>query len=82
MCFSDYISLAIFFPGITSGKKPIWRCSLDGREVGSILGREDPLERERLPIPVFLPGESQGHTVHAVTKSQTRLSDFHLLRNL
>ena len=27
--------------------------------VGS-LGREDPLEREWLPTPVFLPGESHG----------------------
>ena len=44
------------------------------------LGREDPLEREWLPIPVFLPGESHGQrslvgTVHGVAKSQTQLSD-------
>ena len=25
-----------------------------------ILGREDPLERERLPTPVFLPGKFYG----------------------
>ena len=24
------------------------------------LGREDPLEKERAPTPVFLPGESHG----------------------
>ena len=24
------------------------------------LGQEDPLEKERQPTPVFLPGESQG----------------------
>ena len=28
-------------------------------QIGS-LGREDPLEREWLPTPVFLPGESHG----------------------
>ena len=34
-----------------------------------------PWRRERLPTPVFWPGEF--HAVHGVTKSQTRLSDFH-----
>ena len=34
------------------------------------LGWEDPLRRERLPTPVFWPGE-----LHGVAKSQTRLSD-------
>ena len=40
------------------------------------LGREDPLEKEWLPIPVFLPGEFHGqrslagYTVHGVAKSQ------------
>ena len=43
------------------------------------LGREDPLEKEWLPIPVFLPGEFHGqrslagYTVHGVAKSQMRL---------
>ena len=81
------------------------------------LGQEDPLERDRLPTPVFLgfpggsagkesacnegdlgsipglgrsPGEGKGYPVqysglensmdcivHGVTKSRTRLSDFH-----
>ena len=36
------------------------------------LGWEDPLEKERLPTPVFWPGEFQG-----VSKSQTQLNDFH-----
>ena len=41
--------------------------------VGKILGR-----RERLPTPVFLPGEFHGLcTVHGVAKSRTRLSRFH-----
>ena len=38
------------------------------------LGWEDPLEKERLPTLVFWPGEFHGLEV---TKSQTRLSDFH-----
>ena len=45
--------------------------------VGKILWR-----REWLPIPVFLPGESQARgawwaRVHGVTKSWTRLINFH-----
>ena len=37
-----------------------------------------PWSRERLPTPVFWPGEFPGsHTVHGVAKSWTRLSDFH-----
>ena len=35
------------------------------------LGCKDPWRRERLPTPVFWPGE-----VHEVTKIQTELSDF------
>jgi len=37
-----------------------------------------PWRRERLPAPIFWPGEFHGlYIVHGVTKSQTRLSDFH-----
>ena len=41
-----------------------------------------PWRRERLPTPVFWPGEFQGQrslaaTIHGVTKSQTWLTDFH-----
>ena len=36
------------------------------------LGWDDPLRRERLPIPVFWPGE-----FHGVANSWTWLSDFH-----
>ena len=44
------------------------------------LGREDPLRRDWLPTPVFLPGEFMDRgaweaSVHGVAKSQTRLSD-------
>ena len=35
-----------------------------------------PSPRERLPTPISLSGELQRATVHRVTKSQTRLSDF------
>ena len=41
------------------------------------LGWEDPPERERLPTPVFWPGEFHGLYIHGVAKSWTRLSDFH-----
>ena len=37
------------------------------------LGLEDPWRRERLPTPVFWPGE-----FHGVAKSRTRLNDLHL----
>ena len=74
MCLETYWA----FPDSSASKES----ARNAGDLGSILGREDPLERERLPIPVFWPGESHGHTIHAVTKSQTRLSDFHLLRNL
>ena len=40
------------------------------------LGREDPLRRERLPIPVFWPGFSMDCIVHGVAKSQIQWSDF------
>ena len=44
-----------------------------------------PWGRERLPIPVFWPGESHGQrswqaTVHGVPKSWTQVSSFHFQR--
>ena len=36
-----------------------------------------PWRRERLPTPVFWPGESMDCMVHGVAKSWTQLSDFH-----
>ena len=42
------------------------------------LGREDPLEKERLPTPVFCLENSLDCIVHGVVKSTgTQLSDFH-----
>ena len=38
-----------------------------------------PWRRDRLPTPVFWPGEFHGLYIHQVTKSRTRLSDFHSL---
>ena len=37
------------------------------------LGWEDPLRRERLLTPVFLPGEFHECIVHGVTKSWSKL---------
>ena len=43
------------------------------------MGWDDPLEKERLPTPVFWPGEFHGqYSPWGLTKSWTRLSDFHL----
>ena len=36
-----------------------------------------PWRRKRLPTPIFWPGEFHGLYSPWVTKSQTRLSDFH-----
>ena len=41
-----------------------------------------PWRRERLPTPVFWPGEFHGLYSPWVTKSQTQLSDFHFQRTL
>ena len=48
----------------------------------SCLGQEDPLEKDWLPTPVFLPGEFHGHRSLAgysswVAKSHKQLSDHH-----
>ena len=52
---------------------------MQGTRVPS-LGREDPLDRERLPTPVFLLGESHGQRslagyIYSVTKSQIQLRE-------
>ena len=47
--------------------------------VRSLFGKI-PWRRERLPTPVFWPGEFHGLYIHGVAKSQTRLSDFHFQR--
>ena len=41
------------------------------------LGWEHPWRRERLPTPVFWPGELHG-LFHGLTKSQTQLSNFNI----
>ena len=51
------------------------------QSLGSIPGfdlwvRKIPWRRERLPTPVFWPGEFHGLYVHGVAKSQTQLRDF------
>ena len=45
------------------------------RDWGSIPRLGGSLKRERVPTPGFWPGEFHG--VHGVTKSRTRLNDFH-----
>ena len=45
--------MGLGFPGGSDGKESA--CSAG--DLDSIPGREDPLEKEWLPTPVFLPGE-------------------------
>ena len=52
------------FPGGSAGKEPA--CNVG--DLGSITGLG---RRERLPAPVFWPGEFHGLYIHGVTKSQT-----------
>ena len=40
------------------------------------LGCEDPLEKGKLPTPVFWPGEFHGLIVQGVSESPTKFSDF------
>ena len=53
----------------------------DAGDTGSISGREDPLEKEMQPTPVFLPGKSHGqrslagYNLMESQKSQTQLSN-------
>ena len=67
------------FPDGLDGKKKKPTCNAG--YLGSIPGSgRSPGRRERLPTPVFLPGEFHGQrspwaTVHVVTKSQTQLSN-------
>ena len=48
-----------WLPQWLSGKEPACN-AIDAGDVASILGREDPLEKEWQPTPVFLSGESHG----------------------
>ena len=40
------------------GSSAVEESACNAGDPGSIPGREDPLEKDRLPTPVFLPGES------------------------
>ena len=48
------------FPGGVRGKETACQCKEMEEVRVQSLGREDPLEEETQPTPVFLPGESQG----------------------
>ena len=48
-----------WLPQWLSGKEPAFN-AIDAGDVALILGREDPLEKEWQPTPVFLSGESYG----------------------
>ena len=41
------------------------------------VGWEDPWIKERIPTPIFWPGESHGLYIHGVLKSRSRLNNFH-----
>jgi len=63
------------FPCGSAGKEPA--CNVGDLGFYPWVGKI-PRRRERLPTPVFWPGEFHGlYVVHGVSKSQTRLSDFH-----
>ena len=63
------------FPCGSAGKEPA--CNVGDLGFCPWVGKI-PGKRERLPTPVFWPGESHGlYVVHGVAKSLTRLSDFH-----
>ena len=69
---SRFIILKAFLPRSKRLSIKNLQCSRPGFDpwVGKI-----PWRRERLPTPVFWPGEFQG--VHGVAKSQIQLSNFH-----
>ena len=67
--------LQLGFPGGSAGKESA--CNAEDLGLISGLGRF-PWRRERLPTPVFWPGEFHGlYGLNGVAKSQTQLSDFH-----
>ena len=71
LCWASQVALVVKNSPANAGDK---RCGLSpGEESGN-------------PLPVFLPGESQGqksqlgYSAHRVSRSQTPLSDFHFHR--
>ena len=73
----DRLPTPIFlgFPGGSAGKESAYSVGDLASTPG--LGRS-PWRREWLSIPLFWPGEFHGLYINRVTKSWTRLSDFHL----
>ena len=59
------------FPGSSAGKE----AACNAGDLGLIWAGKIPRRRERLPTPVFWPGESHGMG----SQSQTRLSNLHFL---
>ena len=68
----DSITPNLGFPNSSVGKSLQWRRPWFDSWAGKI-----PWRRERLPTPVFWPGNSMDCTVCGVAKSWTWLSDFH-----
>ena len=68
----DSITPNLGFPNSSVGKSLQWRRPWFESWAGKI-----PWRRERLPTPVFWPGNSMDCTVCGVAKSWTWLSDFH-----
>ena len=73
MLATTYIAFTVYWASLVAQLVKNLPAMLPGFDpwVGKI-----PWRRERLPTPVFWPGESHGE-VHGVAKSQTGLSDFH-----
>ena len=63
------------FPGDTRGKEPTCQCRRHKRREFDPWVAKIPWSRERLPAPVFWPGEF--YIVYGVAQSWTQMSDFH-----
>ena len=61
------------FPCGSAGKES----ACNARDLGSILGWEDPLEKGKATHSCSGLENSTDYTVHGVAESPTRLSDFH-----
>ena len=62
---TDFFSFFLYFSQTVKNLFAMWKTWVQS------LGCEDPLEKGRLPTPVFWPGE-----FHGVAKSRTRLNNF------
>jgi len=70
--------------GVQYATQKKWERTTNGPRKNDVAGAKRkhcsfkmPWRRERLPTPVFWPGEFHGCIVHGVAKSWTRLSHFH-----